>query len=81
MKGDILRASKDKLSNNLLGPRCARFGVGGDNYIIVSELEVVPERGIHMMIVQLARLLRRSEFCSHFLPIDLVKTGPVRNLA
>ena len=56
--GDILRAVEQELAHDLLHPGGAGLGIGGDDDVAVAELKVVPDGGIEMVVVQLARLVR-----------------------
>ena len=51
-------AREQKLRKNLLHPSRARFRVRSNDDVIVSELEIVPDRRIKMVVVQLAGLYR-----------------------
>ena len=63
-QGDIsatstsVRAVEDQLADDLLGPGGAGLGVGGDDDVVVAEDEVVPDRRVEVVVVQLARLAR-----------------------
>jgi hypothetical protein len=47
-----------KLAYDLLHPGGAGLAVGGDDDVVVAELQVVPDGGVEMVIVHLAPLLR-----------------------
>ena len=54
-------AAEHELAHDLLHPGGAGLGIGGDDDVVVAEAEIVPHRGIEVMVVQLARLLRERE--------------------
>jgi hypothetical protein len=58
--GDLktLHAVEQKLAHDLLHPGGAGLAVGGDDDVVVAELQVVPDGGVEMVVVQLALLLR-----------------------
>ena len=58
MNVQTLNTSENQLRYDLLRPSCARLGVGSDHDIIVTELEIVPDCGVHMKIMQLSGFLR-----------------------
>jgi len=62
-----LDAVEDELAHDLLHPGGAGLGVGGNNDVAVAELEVVPDGGIEMVVVQLPGLLRPIDrrLCHH----------------
>jgi hypothetical protein len=44
-------AVKDELRDDLLHPGGSRLGVGSNDDVIISELQIVPDRGIEVMAV------------------------------
>ena len=45
---------EQELGDNLLHPSCTWFGIGWNNYIIVSKIQIIPDRRINMMIMELS---------------------------
>ncbi len=62
---EILATVEQELGDDLLGPGRARLGVGGDDDVVVAEAEVVPDGGVEVVVVQLARLLRPLDRWRH----------------
>ena len=61
MHRDLLITLENQLSDYLLHPSRSRLGVGNDHHVVVPENKVVPNRGIHVMIHQFARLARPGD--------------------
>ena len=57
-------ALEDELRDDLLHPGGAGLAVGGNDDVVIAEGEVVPDRRIEMMVVQLARLHGPGRHCS-----------------
>lgn len=53
---------EDQLCEDLLNPGRSGLRIGGDDDVIIPEVKIVPQRGIEMIVVKLARLVRPSEF-------------------
>src|SRR3979411_508075 len=53
---DALRTVVQQLPDDLLGPRRTGFGVGCHDDVLTPEREVIPARGIEVMVVKVARL-------------------------
>ena len=62
-------AVEEELGHDLLHPGRAGLGVGGDDDVVVAEREVVPDRRVEVMVVQLARLPRPLDVLVHGLPL------------
>ena len=58
-------AMEHELADDLLGPGGARFGVGADHDVPFAEREVVPESGIHVVVVDVAGLPREVDHGVH----------------
>jgi hypothetical protein len=56
---------QDQLSENLLGKRGARLGIGGNHDIVVTEGKIVPAGGIHQRVFQLAGFDRPGDSKRH----------------
>jgi hypothetical protein len=50
--------AEEELRHDLLGPGGAGLGVSSDDYVVVAEAEVVPDRGIEVVVVELPGLRR-----------------------
>ena len=50
---DFVGAGEDQPRDNLLHPGCAGCGPGADDDVVVSELEVVPDPGVEVVILDL----------------------------
>ena len=57
MDNNGLGTVKQDLSNDLLHPGRPRFGIRGDDDVVISKLEIVPDRGVKMMIVKFTSFL------------------------
>lgn len=61
MHWHILGAVEDQLADDLLRPGGAGFGIGRNDDIVIAELEIVPDGGIDMMVMEFPRLSRPSK--------------------
>ena len=61
-----------QLPDNLLGPRRTGFGVGCHDDVPMTEREVVPDRGIEVMVVKVARLLWPKYIGTHLVSLHAV---------
>ncbi len=66
--GKALLAIEDQLAKDLLNPRRPRLGIGRDDDVVVTKLEVVPDRRVEMVIVKFAGFLRHRQGHDPFSP-------------
>lgn len=57
---NVFGAIKDQLADNLLHPCRAGLGIGRDHDIIVAKADVIPERAVKVVIVQVTGLDRKG---------------------
>ena len=67
IQGDISPTSRSsgpleqQLSQDLLDPGGAGLRIGGDDDVVIAEQEIVPDRRVEVVIVEFARLDRRTD--------------------
>ena len=57
--------AEEQLGHDLLRPGRARLGVGRDHDVVVAEFEIVPDRGVEVVVVHLAGLRRPNDRFGH----------------
>jgi hypothetical protein len=60
----------NKLPDNLLGPGSTRFGIGTDDYVIVPEIEVIPDGGVHVVVMEFPGLAGQLRSFGHGFPCN-----------
>src|SRR5579864_8075274 len=76
---DRFIAAEHELSDDLLCPRRSGLCICPDHDVVVAELEIVPDPGIHVMVLYFARLARLADLALRHESFDLPIEGVIQN--